>query len=398
MFPNIWCRLRKDLIGITLFSSLVCYLMLLPSMGHTKEIQGDYRVGGEDTITVFVARHPEFSGDFLVPSDGIVSFPAVGTTLVSGKTLDEISKYVASHLKYRLNDPEVSVTLRTARMQRVYVLGVVATPGLYDLKPGWRITEAIAAAGGLAKDYEPNDCKVSVLRFLNGKRQDVQMQDVMRGTVEVNLSIESGDVVTVESEETLPVYVMGKVKEPGMYRVRKNSAGVIEALSLAGGTLESSALDRVTVTRLDNSTDTVNLIPGVLNGKQGSNVRLHAGDLIMVPEDLSKIAVLGYVNKPGFYPMRNGEKLLLSDALGLANGSENKRGEISSVAIIRTENGKQTRMICDLHKFLKLGDTKQNPEIKAGDVIYVPQTKKPDWDFVARSLSTIGILINPFIP
>lgn len=53
-----------------------------------------YRVGPEDVITVLVNRHPEFSGDFYVPADGIVSFAAAGQMAVSGKTLEEI----ASHL------------------------------------------------------------------------------------------------------------------------------------------------------------------------------------------------------------------------------------------------------------------------------------------------------------
>ncbi|MHB9035606.1 MAG: SLBB domain-containing protein [Armatimonadota bacterium] len=374
------------------------FFILLPSVALSQEAQTAYRVSAEDTITISVARHPEFSGDFLVPSDGVISIPAVGQTSVVGKTLVEVADCVASGLKSRLKEPEVTATLRSAGMQRVYVLGVVSKPGLYDLKPGWRITEAVAAAGGLAGQNEPNECKAIVLKFLNGKRETVEMQDVLRGAAEANLSIQSGDVITIESEETFPVYVMGKVKEPGLYRVRKTSAGIMEALTLAGGTLEGSALDRVAITHVDRSTQSVNLIPGVVSGKQGANVGLEAGDLIVVPEDMSRVAVLGYVNNPGFYPVRSGEELLLSDVLGMAGGLDKKRGQMDVVAVIRTENGKQTRMVCDLTKFLKTGDSANNPEIKAGDVVYVPQTKKPDWDFVARSLSAIGILMNPFIP
>ncbi|MCE5324012.1 SLBB domain-containing protein [bacterium] len=366
-------------------------------MGFAQE-SSTYRVGSEDTISVLVARHPEFSGDFLVPSDGCISLPAIGQVHVSGMTLVEISENVASRLKSRLKDPEVSVTLRSAGMQRVYVLGSVQKPGLYDLKPGWRITHCVAAAGGLGSGCEPNDCTATVVRYANGKRETVQMRDAMQGLDLTNLSIESGDVVMIESRETMPVYVTGKVKSPGIYRVNKDHAGVMEALTLAGGTLENSALDRVTVISSDNTTRTVDLNPLAMNGKQEPNITIKPGDLIVVPEDVSKVAVLGYVNKPGFYSIRRSEKLLLSDALGLAGGSDRKRGEVGSIALIRNENGMQTRTMYDMSKFLKSGDLTQNPTINAGDIIYVPQTRKPDWDFVMRSLTTVAILMNPFIP
>ena len=374
------------------------FILMSTCLGFTQENSAVYRIGSEDTISVLVARHPEFSGDFLVPSDGYVSLPAVGQIHVSGMTLAEISEHVSSLLKSRLKDPEVSVTLRSAGMQRVYVLGSVQKPGLYDLKPGWRITHCVAAAGGLGGSCEPNDCTATVVRYANGKREAVQMKDAMQGLEQTNLPIESGDVIMIESRETMPVYVTGRVKSPGIYRINKDHAGIMEALTLAGGTLENSALDRVTVISSDHKTRTVNLTPIAMNGEHEPNIGIEPGDLIVVPEDMSKVAVLGYINKPGFYPIRNGEKLLLSDALGLAGGSDRKRGEIGSIALIRTENGVQTRKMYDLSKFLKSGDVTQNPAINAGDIIYVPQTNKPDWDFVMRSLTTVAVLMNPFIP
>ena len=99
---------------------------------------------------------------------------------------------------------------------------------------------------------------------------------------------------------------------------------------------------------------------------------------------------------PGSTRSATASRSTLSDVLGMAKGTE-KRAEIGAVAIIRTENGKQRRFTYDLTKFLKSGDTTQNPNILPGDVIYVAQTRSPDWESVFRSLGSVAFMFNPFL-
>jgi len=366
--------------------------------GADQQEQTAYRVGPEDQITVTVARHPEFSGSYYVPADGMVNLPAIGQMRADGKTLCELSAEITQLLSRRLRDPEVTVSLQAPRMQRVYVLGSVRKPGLYDGKPGWRLTEALAAAGGLEPGLEESDCNAVILRARSGERQSIPLVDALRGPPEANALVESGDVITLEARETIPIYVYGEVKAPGLYRLRKDTPGIVHAITLAGGAVEDSALDRVTVAHLDGRTTTVNLLETISGGSQAGSIVLQPGDLITVPKETARIAVLGYVTEPGFYPLKNGRKTTLSEALAMAGGRESNRGEIGSVVVIRAQDGKQQKLVYDMHKFLKSGDVSQNPEIKAGDVVYVPQTRRPDWDFLVRSLTAIGILINPFVP
>jgi len=388
----------KTVHKVVILLIITCPMLLLPIVGISDDAAEAYRVGPEDQINITVARHPEFSGSFYVPSDGVLNLPAIGQVTTNGKTLKELSEEIAELLRTRLRSPEVTVVLQSPRMQRVYVLGAVRNPGLYDMKPGWRITEALAAAGGLAQGVDEADCKAVVLRARNNQRETVALVDVFRGGSQANAQIESGDVLTIEAQETIPVYVVGKVKAPGLYKLRKDNPGVIQAITLAGGTLDEAALDRVTISRLDGSSKTVNLLPAMFGGSQEPNVPLQSGDLVTVPEETARIAVLGYVKEPGFYTLKNGQKLTLSDALGLAKGTESNRADIGAIAVIRVENGQQQKAVYNMHKFLKSGDASQNPEIKPGDIVYVPKTGRPDWDFLVRSLTAIGILINPFVP
>lgn len=353
-----------------------------------------YKLAPEDIVSVVVSRHPEFSGEYLIPPDAVINLPGIGEVKAAGKTLSELADHVKQQLSDRLQEPEVTVTLITARMQRAYVLGAVEKPGQYDVKPGWRITEAIAAAGGLAKGVESADCLAIVMRSDGRPRQTVKLTDVLRGPEEANFGIGSGDVLTVEQTETLPIYVTGRVKNPGIYRMRKDSARVVQALASAGGALEDAALTRVTVTHADGRVETVNAST-ILDGKPGTVIVLQPGDLVTVPEETSRIAVLGYVNEAGFYPVRGDREVSLSDALAMAKGADARLANLSKIIVVRTRGPEQERLTYDLNAFLRSGDRKHNPVLEPGDVVFIPRTGKLDWDTITRTIASVGVALSP---
>lgn len=350
-----------------------------------------YRLGSEDVITVNVLGHLDLSGEYYIPADGFVNLPVAGRMNVAGKTLDEFAQSVKESLSTRLIDPDVSVSLKTPRAQRVYVLGAVSRSGYYDAKPGWRITEAIAASGGISPAVELSHCSAIVLRASDGKRQTVSLSDVVTGSGGANLVIENGDVLTIDDGE-MPIYVVGKVGKAGLFRVQREKSGIMEVLAMASGVLPDAALTNVTITHLSGVSEVVNIAPAIIDGKEAPRVKLESGDMISVPESKSRIAALGWVKTPGLYSFVDGREILLSDALALAGGIDNKRGGTDAIAIVRVENGKEQRLAVNYAKFLKTGDVTQNPKVKPGDVIYVPETGRVDWDFIARAAIAVGSL------
>lgn len=351
----------------------------------------DYKLGPEDVISVAVLRHAEFSGEFFVSSDGLVSFPGAGEVLVTGKSLSELSSVLMDKLSSRLRSPEVSVTLKSQRQLRVYVLGAVKTPGIYDAKPGWRITECLTAGGGILGDAA--DCRVTLLRASSGEQKSAALGDILKVDSKTNFVVEPNDLVSVDTAKTLPVYVMGRVKNPGMYDLREDR-GVLEAIALAGGALDDAALSRVMITSTSGKSEAVDLSAVGSGSKINHNPKLSPGDLIVVPESTNKVAVLGYVSAPGYFTLKDGQKVTLSDVLGLANGVISRKGQVDSILVLRMSDGKQQRLVYDLGKFLKNGDVKQNPEIQPGDIVYVPAGKNPSWEALIRTLSSVSIFAN----
>jgi polysaccharide export outer membrane protein len=178
---------------------LLCGVVLGMAAGWAQTAAAPYRLEPEDVITVTVQRHPEFSGEFLIPPDGVIDLPVIGKMQVSGKTLAELTDLVVAGLKKRLRAPEVTVSLKTPRLQRIYVMGGVVNPGVYDLKPGWRVLEALTAAGGVvSKGGKLN--AVVLVRTKDGKEQRQKCnieRFLQKADAAQNPPIQPGDVIFV---------------------------------------------------------------------------------------------------------------------------------------------------------------------------------------------------------
>ncbi|OUL57625.1 SLBB domain-containing protein [Pseudoalteromonas ulvae] len=114
------------------------------------------------------------------------------------------------------------------------------------------------------------------------------------------------------------IAVNGKVRFPGVYPLVKN-AHVADAISAAGGLLESAFLDRAEITRLSqNSVNKVQhidfSIESALNNKSDNQYRLQSKDslnVFSVPNWQEEVSVqlIGEVRFPGTYSIKRGETL-----------------------------------------------------------------------------------------
>jgi len=370
------------------------YLRLLPvllalctsALAFCQTQKEPYVLGPEDVVTLTILRHPEWSGDILIPADGVVDLPFAGPTKAAGLTMVELRKIVISALGKRVYNPEAVVLLKIPRTRRVYVEGSVALASALDYKPGWRISECLAEAGGLAQGVQPIDCKVTVLRGDTGKVEQVSLTDVLAGLPAANLTVAPGDVVTVVTLQTIPVYVVGQVTKPGAYAMRADNTGLMSALALAGGLLPTAATGSVTITHLNGYVKKFDLSRVVLYGDKVDLPELHSGDLVSVPELQARFAIAGLVKLPGVFPIADGKIIRLSDAISLAGGHDTKRARLSRVAVLRNDKGKMKRMIVNYGRFLDKGDATQNLVLQADDVIYVPETDSVDWNVVFNGL------------
>jgi polysaccharide export outer membrane protein len=189
------------------------------------------------------------------------------------------------------------------------------------------------------------------------------------------------------------VSVTGMVNRPGSYEF-KDGDRVLDALSLAGNYIpERAKLEEAWLQRLDGEVIQLNLRRLLEQGDLSLNYPLQDGDTIFIPEDTqNRYFVGGEVKRPGLYTWRPG--LTVLDALGQA-GWETERGTLSRTFIIRQKpDGSTERIQVDMIKLLRQADMSQNVALQPGDVVFVSETRTPDWDKIYRALSLVWLARN----
>lgn len=349
---------------------VACHMCVAGALGFQTPPQPpattpDYVLGPEDHVEVRIEKHPEWSSDYTVAPDGTINFPVAGRIVVSQKTVPQLESLLAKKYAARLENPEITVTLTQFRPQRVFVLGDARQPGIIDVKAGWHIAEVLGAAGGALQGLYPDDVSVTLTR--NSQQvASASLSEMQRPGSPENVLIQAGDVLVVQAAPFVQIHIVGRVKAPGVYVMRKDSSDALKVIAQAGGPTDDASLHAVTVTHLNGHTETLDLTNTMNNGKPITLPVLLQGDMVVVPQDLDKFAILGNVKQPGVYPMKDGVVLHLSDAIGLAQGHDTRRARVGRIAILRMEGDKQVREIINFSKFIAKGDATQNPVIVPG--------------------------------
>jgi polysaccharide export outer membrane protein len=139
-----------------------------------------------DLVRLRIWREPDLSGDFPVDPTGNVVLPKLGPVAVTTQSPDALrAKLVAAYQVY-LNHPAIDVMF----LHRVQVLGAVRNPGLYPVDPTMTLGDALALAGGVTTDGNPN--KLALIR--DGEKVD---RDLSHGVLVADSHLRSGDQIFV---------------------------------------------------------------------------------------------------------------------------------------------------------------------------------------------------------
>ncbi|HHV61074.1 MAG TPA: hypothetical protein GXX51_00285 [Firmicutes bacterium] len=286
------------------------------------------------------------------------------------------------------------------RIREVTVLGEVARPGTYPIRGEMRVLDVIAAAGGPTVNGDTTSVTLTTKRGGAKTVLNIDLDRIAAGDPNSeNYQVSQGDVIYIP--RAIEVQVLGQVTSPGSYRLKANSR-LTEAIARAGGIKQDGDPSRVSLTRMieegpEGSRVIMVNVDDILEGRaRDADYRLKEGDIISVPEAERRVLVVGEVKHPGIYTVRKGA--LLMDAIALAGGPTD-RAALESVCVFsggKVATSRQVNMGMD--DLLFKGDVKENPAIKGGDIVYVPETKKPDWSKVFSFLSGLKLLKDLILP
>lgn len=248
--------------------------------------QGDYLIGKEDILEIIVWGHEDLHRIMPVSLEGMISFPLVGDIQVAGISAGALEKVIAGKLgEGFIVDPQVSVTVKEYKSQRVFLMGEVNKPGTYAVTRENSILYVLSQAGGPTKEAgeevviirpgKPVDRALTIEEAERRREQIVQvnLKDVLAGDKNSNIAIRDGDSVIVPK---MPFFfVMGEVRSPGKYNLERGTT-VLMAISIGGGLTPKAAPSRTRITREQNGQK--------VEIRIGMEALVMPGDTIIVPE------------------------------------------------------------------------------------------------------------------
>ncbi len=289
--------------------------------GDVIEVSISAGLDEKDTITLPVRINDE----------GVANLPELGPIKLAGLEMEAaeaaiVSMCIENKLYIR---PNVTVTMKRQRMNRVMVVGAVKNPDVYELPRGRSdLLAAIVAAGGLEKDagtkveirnprrpggrsspvasglqpgidtvgHSSGDLTETTIASANPDVIPIVDADGKMESFKVDLVsatkagkggyiIEDGGVISIEKRDPEPLHVIGLVRKPDRYDFPiAEDLRVTDAIALAGGTSMTVADKVFIVRRVPKSNDTAVIQVSLRQAKRNAqaNLSLEPGDVVSV--------------------------------------------------------------------------------------------------------------------
>jgi protein involved in polysaccharide export with SLBB domain/capsular polysaccharide biosynthesis protein len=246
-------------------------------------------LGPGDLLTFNLYGAPELTlTEIAVGPDGRVNYLEATNVLASGLTIDELRTKVDQELSKFRRAPHTMITPVAFRSKKYYVLGKVATKGVFTLDKPVTVLEAIARAHGFESALidrhivELADLQHSFLAR-GGKSYPLNFERLFQqGDLSQNIAVEPGDYLYFAPGDVQEVYVVGEIRLPGPVTYTPNLT-IISAIAQRGGFTDRAFKARVVVVRgsLNGPTRFVANTHAILDAAEPNTI-LQPRDIIFV--------------------------------------------------------------------------------------------------------------------
>lgn len=353
-------------------------LLLLTALGFAQPAApSPAKLRSGDTLVVIVVGQRDFTGEFIVQTDGAIYLPRIGRVAAEGRTPGQVESTVRDALRKVFRDPTVSVILKSQRTPQVYLLGAKTAAGPLQYVPGMDLRSVLA---NLQTTTDADLLSATVYR--EGRPVGtVGLVDLFTGAQNAfNGPIMEGDVVVVNEQLVLRVWVLGSVRTPGQIRLRQGD-DVYRAIATAGDVQSDIDGGR---TFLEDFEIVVRRGPETFRmparpDPSAPVFRLQSGDSVTVTSSNMRVTVAGEVTRPGYVVVRRGTTVPI--AITQAGGVL-PQGSVDTVFVLR--NG-------DVRLATGLGPRRETPDfglpLEPEDIVYVPRNE--------RGFTVLGDVMRP---
>jgi len=158
----------------------------------------DYVIGPEDVLTIIFWREKDLSNDVMVRPDGKISLPLINEVMAAGLTPEQLRQKLSEQAQRFVEDPNVTVVVKTINSRRVFVIGEVMKPGPYSLMAPTTVLQLISMTGGLQEYADSKN--ITIMRTENGKPVTYRFnyKDVVKQrNPKQNIELKPGDTIVI---------------------------------------------------------------------------------------------------------------------------------------------------------------------------------------------------------
>jgi polysaccharide export outer membrane protein len=208
-------------------------------------------IGDVVSVSVFESQ----AGGLFIPSDagsragnfitvpqqtidrgGTITVPYAGRIKAAGRSKEAVEKAIEDNLANRAIEPQVVVTVVSAKSSQVAVLGAVTTPAKIEVgSNGERVLDIISSAGGITSP----SAETAVTLSRKGKTAKISY-DRLSDVPSENIFVMPGDTVFVDRTRRTFV-AFGASGTNGRYDFEESGLSLAEGLGKAGGLLDARA-------------------------------------------------------------------------------------------------------------------------------------------------------------
>ena len=158
----------------------------------------EYRIGVGDVVVSAIWKSPDLTVTVPVRPDGKIGFPLIGEIVVASRTPAELQEVLTREYAKFVTAPEVSVVIEEIQSRKVFVLGEVNRPGVYDILRPIRLLQVLARAGGMTEFARKDEVVVLRQTPAGEERLEVNVKAITTGRrLGDNLILLPGDTVFV---------------------------------------------------------------------------------------------------------------------------------------------------------------------------------------------------------
>ena len=159
---------------------------------------GDYIIYPGDILEIVTWKEPDFTKEVIVRNDGKFSFPLLDDISAENLTTVQVKKTIEKGLKEYVDNPVVTVILKSPQSQKYYILGEIQKTGEYQIAKRLTVLQAFALAGGFTEWASKKE--IILLRVEQGRQKiyRINYKDIIKGKdLDQNVIVKPDDTIIV---------------------------------------------------------------------------------------------------------------------------------------------------------------------------------------------------------